>query len=244
MAENMRTLAIIPARGGSKRVPGKNRRDFAGTPLVAWSIRFAKSVPWFSRVIVSTDDDAVADIAASENLPVPFTRPADLSGDTATSVAVACHALDFEAAAGREYDLVALLQPTSPVRLMERWEAAYALIADPGVDSVVGLAPARSHPYHTYSLAPGGGLAPFVAGGDELRKQRSQDLPPAHCLAGNLYLTRSSVLREKYTFFPPRTAGVGCDKPFEAMDIDTEEDWVVAETLTRYFRQQPWPLSS
>lgn len=244
MANGMRTLAIIPARGGSKRVPGKNRRDFAGVPLVAWSIRFARAVPWFSKVLISTDDAGVADVAAEEGVPVPFLRPADLSGDVATSVAVARHALDFEASQGRHYDLVALLQPTSPVRLMQRWQEAYVTIADPGVDSVVGLAPARSHPYHTYALSADGGLEPFVAGGDDLRRLRSQDLPAAYCLAGNLYLTRSSVLREKGTFFPPHTAGIACDEPFEAMDIDTEQDWIIAETLTKYFRQQPWPRSS
>ena len=239
----MRTLAIIPARGGSKRIPGKNSRAFAGLPLVSWSIRFARAMPRFTTVLVSTDDPDVARIAAEEGLPVPFMRPADIAGDKASSVSVARHALDFEAAAGRHYDLVALLQPTSPVRLIERWEEAYALLENDRIDSVVGVAPVSSHPYHAYSRTEAGALVPFVAGGDELRKLRSQDLPEAFCLAGNLYLTRTPVLMGLNTFFPPQTAGVVCDEPFESMDIDTEVDWVVAETLTRHYGQQAWPRS-
>lgn len=244
MASTVRTIAIVPARSGSKRIPGKNGRPFAGSPLLSWSIRFARAQACFDRVIVSTDGDELAALAAAEGLPVPFMRPPEISGDTATSVAVAAHALAFEADQGRHYDLVALLQPTSPVRLAQRWLEAFELIANPDVDSVVGVAPVRNHPYHTFKIANEGHLAPFVAGGENLRKMRSQDLPSAYGLVGNLYLTRTAVLASQGTFFPPRTAGVVCSEPYEALDIDTEADWVLAETITKHFGQEPWPPSS
>lgn len=235
----MSTIAIIPARGGSKRVPGKNRRDFLGLPLIAWSIRFASAIRRFDRIVVSTDSEEIAQIARAEGVDVPELRPPDLSTDTATSVSVALHVLGREAHAGRQYDTLALLQPTSPVRLKERWDTAFALLGNPANDSVVGVAPVRNHPYHAHALVEGSRLSPFIAGGDDLYKMRSQDLPSAYCLAGNLYLTRTSVLEALGTFYPPRTSAVICDQPFEAMDIDTEADWVMAEALTKFYGQRP-----
>lgn len=239
----MRTLAIIPARGGSKRVPGKNSREFAGVPLISWSIRFARAMQSFDTVIVSTDDDNIARIAADEGLPVPFMRPKNLSDDVSSSVDVVKHVIEQELAKGRHYDLIALLQPTSPVRQMDRWHEAFQLLADPAVNAVVGVRPAHDHPYHAYAIDVRKGLDPFVRGGDEVRRLRTQDLPPAYSIAGNLYLIRSAVLNERGSFFPDKSCGVICDGPCETLDIDTELDWIVAETLVRHFGQKPWQHS-
>ncbi|WP_316359312.1 acylneuraminate cytidylyltransferase family protein [Devosia sp.] len=229
----MRTLAIIPARGGSKRLPGKNIKPFGGVPLIGWSIRFAVGYPGFDHVVVSTDSAEIAAVSRAEGIEVPRLRPAHLATDTAATIDAILDVIDAEAASGRQFDAVALLQPTSPMRLSERWDTARALLGDSAIDAVVGVAPARTHPFHTFSLGDRGELAPMH---DPAKlKLRGQDLPPAVAVAGNLYLARAAALQQYRTFFPERIAGVLCDQPFEATDIDDELDWLIAETIaTKY----------
>lgn len=233
----MNTLAIIPARGGSKRLPGKNIRPFRGTPLIAWSIRFARRCGRFDRLVVSTDAEEIAAVCAAEGVDVPRLRPAHLATDTAPTIDVVLDVLDQEATQGRGYDLVALLQPTSPMRLASRWDAAYDLLGEAGHDAIVGVAPARTHPYHAFRLGQSGGLSPFLDPSG--LKLRGQDLPPAVAVAGNLYLVRVEALREHGTFFPSRSVGVLCDEPFESVDIDDELDWLVAETIANRYGIEP-----
>jgi CMP-N-acetylneuraminic acid synthetase len=233
----MKTLAIIPARGGSKRLPGKNIKPFLGVPLIGWSIRFAAAYPGFDQVVVSTDSPDIAAISAAEGVPVPRLRPAHLASDTAPTIDAVLDVVDNEAAEGRYFDIVALLQPTSPMRLAERWNAARALLDGSEIDAVVGVAPARTHPFHTFSLGNRGELAPMHDA--EKLKLRGQDLPPAVSVAGNLYLAHTDALREYRTFFPERIAGVLCDQPFEATDIDDELDWLIAETIATKYGIQP-----
>src|SRR5580704_16478977 len=117
----LKTLAIIPARGGSKRLPGKNTKPFLGVPLIGWSIRFALRMDRFNKVVVSTDSDEIAAISQSEGIEIPYLRPTALASDTASSAAVVQDILVRERSSQRSYDLVALLQPTSPVRDPSRW---------------------------------------------------------------------------------------------------------------------------
>ncbi|MBR0994720.1 acylneuraminate cytidylyltransferase family protein [Bradyrhizobium japonicum] len=233
----MKTLAIIPARGGSKRLPGKNTKSFLGVPLIAWSIRFAQRQQRFDKVIVSTDAEEIADASRAEGVDVPYLRPAALATDTATSAAVALDILARERQIGNSFDLVALLQPTSPVREPPRWTEAFAHIDRGVADAVIGVAPAHPHPNHAFHWEQGGKLRPFAEG-----KQitlRSQELPPVVYIAGNMYLIRSTVLEAQGGFFPPRTVGVLCDQPCEAVDIDTEADWVAAEALAKHYGKSP-----
>jgi CMP-N-acetylneuraminic acid synthetase len=229
----VKTLAIIPARGQSKRIPRKNLRPFLGVPLVARSIGFARALPAFDRVLVSTDDSEIAAVSRRFGADVPYLRPAELATDTSGSAGVALHVLEQEERAGNRYDMVALLQPTSPIRSPERWEAAFRLLEKTACNAVIGVAPARNHPFHSFSRDDAGLLHRFVAAAD--LTLRTQDLPPAYVVIGNLYLIRAGALREHGTFFPPATASVVCDGPLEALDIDTEDDWVVAETLARHY---------
>jgi CMP-N-acetylneuraminic acid synthetase len=233
----LKTLAIIPARGGSKRLPGKNIRNFLGVPLIVWSIRFALKTDRFDKVVVSTDSDEIAGISRSEGVDVPDLRPAALASDTASSADVVLDILSRERQAGRSYDLVALLQPTSPVREPSRWNAAFAHIEREEGDAVIGVVPAPSHPFHVFHWEEGGRLRPF--GNSQGLRLRSQELPPAVQVAGNMYLIRSAVLEQLGTFFPPRTVGVLCDQPCEGFDIDTEADWVAAEALARHYGKSP-----
>jgi N-acylneuraminate cytidylyltransferase len=234
---SVKILAIIPARGGSKRLPGKNLRPFLGQPLLQWSIAFARRLPQFDRIVVSTDSPAIADCARAAGAEVPALRPAALASDTAGSADVALDLLDREAAAGRDYDLVALLQPTSPMRDAKPWEEAFRLIERLGTDAVVGVSPVRDHPLHVFTVETDGMLVPWS--GREGLALRTQDLPAAVCVNGSLYLVRVPALRSERTFFPRRTVGVLCGQPYEAVDIDTEADWVVAEALATHYGRHP-----
>lgn len=233
----MKTLAIIPARGGSRRLPGKNVRPFLGRPLIQWSVLFARDLGLFERVMVSTDAPDIAQCARDAGLEVPALRPAELATDTASSADVVADVLRKEQAAGRAYDWIALLQPTSPLRDPARWQQAFDFARSGACDAVIGVSPVRDHPLHVLRMQPEGGLAPW--GDPEGLRQRTQDLPPAVRVNGALYLVRTEVLLAQNTFFPAATRGVLCDQPWEDIDIDTEADWVVAEALGRHYGKQP-----
>ena len=221
------TLAIIPARAGSKRLPNKNHRPFLGRPLVLWTLDFALAHPGFKMVLVSTDSPEVAAIARNAGANVPWMRPAALASDTASSIDVALHAVDAMASAGHSFGRVALLQPTTPLRRPERWAQADAML-DAGAPAALGVRPAPSHPYWTYIRGEEGTLSPCFPEGLSLR---SQDLPMACVPNGSLYLCALDSLREQRSFTPVGTRGVVCNEPAEAIDIDTPEDWVEAERI-------------
>jgi CMP-N-acetylneuraminic acid synthetase len=229
-------VAIIPARGGSKRLPRKNVLPFGGLPLILWSVRFARALPQFDRVVVSTDSEEIADVCRADGQQVDFLRSAELSGDVASSVDVTLDVLNREAESGRHYDTAALLQPTSPVRYADRWTEAIQLLAA-GSQAAIGVAAPYQHPYQMFTRKPDGHLAPRE-GVDKLAI-RSQDLPKVYSVIGNLYLVRTQVLSQEKTFFPARTAGVVCDRPVEQVDIDEPHDWVLAEALVQHLGIHP-----
>ena len=218
-------------------MPGKNIRSFLGVPLIGWSIRFALNMPRFDKVVVSTDSEEIARASQLAGVDVPYLRPAALATDTVSSADVVLDVLARERQSQRSYDLVALLQPTSPLREPSRWYEAFAHVDRGDCDAVIGVAPAHPHPFHVFHWEQGGKMRPFAD--PEGTKLRSQDLPPAVCVAGNMYLIRTAVLEAQRSFFPPRTVGVLCDQPYEAFDIDTEADWVAAEALARHYGKSP-----
>jgi CMP-N,N'-diacetyllegionaminic acid synthase len=222
-----RTLALVPARAGSKRVPHKNIRLFNGRPLVQWTLQFALAYPAFDRVLVSTDSVEVAAIAESLGLRVPWMRPAPLASDHATTIEVALHALDRLAIEGEEFDQVALLQPTCPVRLTQRWDEAFKVM-DGGATATVGVSMVEDHPFWTFLLSNDLTMTPVFP--DKVLT-RSQDRPPVASVNGALYLSRCDSLRQWRSFIPPGSRAVVCTQPVERIDIDTETDWVQAEAL-------------
>ena len=221
------TLAMIPARAGSKRLPNKNHREFLGKPLILWTIEFALAYPGFDKVLVSTDSPEVANLARGSGVDVPWLRPAELATDTATSLDVVAHAVKALASEGFNFERVALLQPTSPMRLTQRWDEAMAYL-DQGAAAAIGVCPAMTHPYWTYFMAPNNELAPCFPDG---LSKRSQDLPMACIPNGALYLCNINALFKHRTFTPPGARGVLCSELVESIDIDTEEDWMRAERL-------------
>ncbi len=221
----------MPARAGSKRVPNKNRREFLGRPLILWTIDFALSISAFDHVLVSTDSPELAELAQAGGATVPWLRPPALSVDTTTSVDVVLDVLDR--LEGEHFDRVALLQPTSPVRLSERWGEAQYLM-DQGASAVVGVRPAVDHPYWTYFVSAEGVLEPCHP---ENLCMRSQDLPLAYVPNGSLYLVGADVLKATRGFAPAGTRAVVCSEPVESIDIDTEEDWRDGERLVAAWKE-------
>lgn len=224
----MRILAVITARGGSKRLPGKNVLPLGGRPLIAWSIDAARGLPEICDILVSTDDEGIAQAARATGTSVPWLRPAALSGDTAGSVDVCLHALDWYEAEHGTVDGLLLLQPTSPFRRTATIARGLAMFAPQPHRPVVSVSPAAAHPLWCYRV-DNNGMTPYIA--REGEAIRSQDLPPAHVMNGALYLIRPDQLRAMRTFCPPDVQPLVIEPPWEGLDIDTPWDWFLAERI-------------
>jgi CMP-N-acetylneuraminic acid synthetase len=225
----MKILAVIPARGGSRRLPGKNLRVFDGEPLVVRAVRAATGIANVCDVLVSTDDAAIADVARAAGALVPWLRPAALATDAATSADVCLHALDWYESVHGAIDGLVLLAPTSPLRTRASIDAACRVFAEDPASAVVAVAPALSHPMWCFRTVHGR-LQPFMEPNG--LTTRSQDLPPAFVVTGGIYVIAPAVLRAGHTFFPEALRPIEVSAR-EAIDIDTEADWQAAEAAVR-----------
>ncbi|MGO9514279.1 MAG: cytidylyltransferase domain-containing protein [Steroidobacteraceae bacterium] len=224
----MRILAVITARGGSKRLPGKNIRPLGGRPLIEWSIDVAKNNEDISDVLVSTDDAAIAEVARRADALVPWLRPAELATASAASVDVCLHALDWYESARGKVDGLMLLQPTSPFRSRETVMRGIDLFRDNRGRSVIGVSRALSHPLWCVQVN-GNSIRPFIERGE--LSLRSQDLPPAYVVNGAFYLIQPDELRTRRSFCNETTTPLMIEEPAECIDIDTEWDWKIAQAL-------------
>ena len=223
----MRILALITARGGSKRLPGKNIRLLGGKPLIEWSIDVVKDVPEICDILVSTDDPAIAAVCKDAGAYVPWLRPAELATDTATSVDVALHALAWYEAEKGAVDGLLLLQPTSPFRTQATIKHGIELFSKNSYQPVIGVSPTHVHPTWTLKLE-GDYLVPFMQDGFE---RRSQDLEQAYVVNGSFYLISSDHLRLSKSFIGRETIPLLIESKNEALDIDTEWDYRLAEMI-------------
>jgi CMP-N,N'-diacetyllegionaminic acid synthase len=224
---NNRFLALVPARGGSKRLPRKNLLPLKGKPLIEWTINVTKLSGRFSDILVSTDDEEIAQTARSIGGLVPWLRPAELSSDTATSIDVVLHALDwYEKQFGAVCGVV-LLQPTSPFRSVETIHNGLNRFIDLGCyNSVVSVSEAESHPAWTF-YSDGSKLRPVC--GWEDSKSLSQDLQKAYTLNGLIYISSPKRLRLDKSFIAEDMKGLIIEDYIESLDIDTAEDLRLAE---------------
>ena len=233
---NNKILAIIPARSGSKGLPGKNLKPLLGKPLVTWSIEAASLSPSIDSIVLSTDDQKIANIGEKIGARVPFVRPLDLSGDTASSIDVVLHALDFLETAGEKFDIVVLLEPTSPQREWGDIEQALDLLIKSGASSVVGVTQVQeSHPDFMYRLQVDLKLEPFIkkVGSAHIRRQ---DTEPLYYLEGSIYISFVRILRERRSFYHEDTVGYEVPK-WKSLEIDDLDDFIMIEALLKYKRQ-------
>lgn len=224
----MKPLVVIPARGGSKGIPRKNIKPFLGRPLIHYSIDVARQVAPDNRVILSTDDDEIAEVGRQTGLPVPYMRPDCLATDTATSRDVILDVMDWADGVGLDYDCVLLLQPTSPLRTVDDVRRCLDRYSS-DVDMVVSVVPAASNPYYNcYEVDPETGFL-HISKGDGLYTRR-QACPQAWELNGAVYVINPESLRNMPLGAFPRRIPV--EMPSErSVDLDTPRDWVVAEAL-------------
>lgn len=225
-AKSMSSLAVIPARGGSKGVPGKNLRTLAGKPLIAWTVEQALACSDIGTVVVSTDSPEIAGVARSCGAEVPFMRPGDLATDTAPTEPVMRHALDWYSEAGRDFSSIVLLQPTSPLRLADTLGRAFAQFEDEGTDSLLGVV--ENHHFFWRRSADGA-----EALYDFANRPRRQDLTDAHRWyreTGSIYISRTDAFRRSGNRLSGTISLFVMDER-EGWEIDTETDFTILEAL-------------
>lgn len=232
MISDRKALALVPARGGSKGLPGKNLRPLCGRPLIQWSIDTALSCQEISAVVVSTDSEAIAEVAAAAGAEVPFLRPSALADDTASSIDVVIHALDFLEAKGRVFDTVLLLEPTSPLREPVDVQLSLQRMIDEEADAVVSVSRAESmHPAFMFRNNERGRLEPFLSASPT--GLRRQELEPLFYLDGTIYASTVLALRRRRTFFHEDTLAYEVAK-WKALEIDDLEDFEMVEAIAEY----------
>lgn len=215
----MSNLAIIPARGGSKRIPRKNIKDFFGKPIIAYSIQAAIDSGLFDEIIVSTDDMEIAQIAKQFGASVPFMRSSQAADDHATLADVIDEVKDSYLKLNKEFKYICCILPTAPLITKENIEKGYSVLTKKDADSVRPVV-CFSYPIQRAVKMNNGKVEMFYS---EYKNTRSQDLEPAYHDAGQFYWMRfDSGLRgsNKYGFEIPES---------QVQDIDTEEDWNIAE---------------
>jgi CMP-N,N'-diacetyllegionaminic acid synthase len=224
-------IGLIPARGGSKGIPRKNLKLIAGKPLIAWTIETALQSDNLSRVIVSTEDREIAQIAQSYGAEVPFMRPVELAQDESSSVSVAVHAIQWlQRNEGFDQEYLALLQPTSPLRKVSDIDDTIELAYDKSADAATTIVETHAHPYLVRRIAENGILEEFI--NCDISYPRRQSLPPAYFLNGAVYVNRCSSLLSGKTFYPKKIYGHIMPQE-RSMQVDSYFDLYLVDLILR-----------
>lgn len=223
----MKTLYVIPARGGSKGISGKNIKPLAGKPLIEYSIDVARALANDEDICVTTDDNAIIETVERTGLKVPFVRPAELSTDQSGTYEVLLHALDFYESKGVHYDTMVLLQPTSPFRTVDDVKACLELYSD-DIDMVVSVKQAATNPYYNAFEIDDNGFLHISKG--EGNYTRRQDAPKVWEYNGAVYVINVESLRKMPLgkFTRRRMYEMSAER---SIDLDTPTDWLIAETI-------------
>jgi CMP-N,N'-diacetyllegionaminic acid synthase len=229
----MRTLAIVPARGGSKGIPRKNLAALLGKPLLAYTAEAALAAKCLTRVVLSTEDEEIACIGRQCGLDVPFMRPSELAQDETPTIPVLQDVVRKLEATGEHYDAVFTLQPTTPLRRADDIDGAIELLERTGSDSVISFVDVgERHPARMKFITPDGQVID-PSFGEQFEGQRRQELPKLYLREGSIYLTRRAVLMEQNS-----VKGLDCRAwliPQErACNIDTPFDLFLAEQMIKY----------
>jgi CMP-N,N'-diacetyllegionaminic acid synthase len=218
-----KVLAVITARGGSKGLPGKNILPLAGRPLLAWTIAAANAAKGLDRLILSTDDEEIAEAARALGCEVPFIRPPELASDTATSVDVVLHAC----AQLPEYDTVCLLQPTSPFRRSDDIDSCLEMFWSAAADSVISFTTLSKPAQWLFRKDAGEHISPLLPGPINMRRQDCETL---YVPNGAVYVIAVATLQRERTFYLPKTKAYVMPQE-RSLDIDTRLDFKLAEVL-------------
>ena len=231
MIEGNKVLALIPARGGSKGLPGKNIKDLCGMPLLAWPIRAAKESNYIDQVIVSTENKNYADIARSYGASVPFIRPAKLAKDDSATYLVVEHALNYLKSQNEIYDYMVLLEPTSPLTTSKDIDEALKLLISKRdlADSVVGVSKVEAtHPVFDVRINDKGLIEPYVGNGFNILNR--QVIDTLYYFEGSLYISDLAILIREKSFYHNRTLPYIVPR-WKAIEIDELVDYVCVEAI-------------
>lgn len=219
------SIAIIPARGGSKRIPRKNIRPFRGKPMLAWSLAAALEADVFDTVMVSTDDTEIAEFARTCGAEVPFMRSAEAADDHATTCEVLAEVLTRYQDCGRTFDLACCIYPTAPFVRAEDLSAGKTRLLQDDFDV---LMPVSAFSYPIWRSLKRGDDGRVVLNFPENLNTRSQDLPPAYHDAGQWYWFRTAAFLRDGVLMGPNTGSLVLPAT-RVQDIDSEDDWIMAE---------------
>jgi pseudaminic acid cytidylyltransferase len=220
-------IAVIPARGGSKRIPRKNIRPFAGKPIISYPIAAARSCALFERIVVSTDDAEIAAVARDCGADTPFMRPSELADDRTGTNAVVAHALAWFAAHGHDVALVCCIYPTAPFLRPDDLRRGYQALLRSGKSFAFSAATFPFAIQRALRVTSGDGVEPFFP---QWIDSRSQDLEPAYHDAGQFYWGRAEAFRAGLAMFAHHSVAVVLPRA-RVQDIDTSEDWERAELM-------------
>lgn len=217
-------LAIIPARGGSKRVPRKNVLELGGKPLIVWSIEAGVKSKYIDDVVVTSDDEEILSIAENSGAKI-IKRPDELSSDTATTFDAIKHTVEML----ERYDYVVLLQPTSPLRGEKHIDEAIELLMQKSSDAVVSVCEMDHSPLWSNTLPEDGSMSSFLR--DEVKNRRSQDLEKYYRINGAIYICKTELLLKEKTFFLSDNIHAYKMDRESSVDIDEEIDFKLAEAM-------------
>ena len=230
MFNGKRILGLIPARGGSKGLPQKNVKSLLGKPLIAWTIEQSLASKYLDQVIVSTDDKEIDEVSGRYGVKTPFVRPEELATDEAVMVDVVLHAINWFENNNRFYDLIVLLQPTSPGRISLDIDNAIELLFKKDASSIVSVCEDGHHPFWSNTLTEDGSMKNFLKDGN-LGENR-QELPQYFRINGAVYVVYSDYLKKEKKFFGNNTyAYIMPDN--RSIDIDNMIDFKLAELVLK-----------
>ena len=230
----MKILGVIPARGGSKGVPRKNIKILGNKPLIEYTSAIALKSNYLDTVVLSSDDDEIIEIGKKLGLDVPFKRPKNLADDSATSLSVLKHVINYFEEKKQFFDAVCLLQPTSPFRTISFLESAIQKFINSDTDSLVSVleVPHEYNPHWTFKESTNGHLT--IATGDKNIISRRQDLPKSYHRDGSIYITKTHVIKEQNSLYGNSIAFIESSKK-TYVNIDTLQDWEKAEEMLENF---------
>lgn len=235
MINGKKTLALIPARGGSKGLPRKNLRELCGRPLLGWPIEAAKGSKYIDKIVVSSEDAEIIEKAVELGAEAPFVRPMELAGDTASSASVVEHALDFFLSKGSPFDYIALLEPTSPLTETADIDMALETLESKraAADSIVGVSKVTSaHPAFDVRINVQGLIEPYFTP-DFSSAGRRQDMAEIFFLDGTLYISDAAVFLQRKSFYHGRTLPYVTAK-WKSFEIDDIVDFICVEAIIKH----------
>ncbi len=232
MIEGQRVLGLITARGGSKGLPGKNIRNLCGKPLIAWTVESARGSRYIDYLALSTDSEDIAKVVRAFGVDVPFLRPPELASDDATSVDVVAHALRFLQGSGHEFEILVLLEPTSPLRDSKDIDFALEQMLASKAESIVSVCRAEStHPAFMFRRTESNRLASNQPEGFAVL--RRQELEPMFFLEGSVYASKVETLLRERTFCHRNTIGFEVPK-WKSPEIDDIVDFLHVEAIMKH----------